>query len=91
MFEITPLEETRAYQELVAIGMEKGMEKGILSLITLQSERKFGKISQNIREKMEKLSLDKLEQLGESLLDMSSALELEKWLNSNQSNGKKSP
>lgn len=70
------LKETRVYQEI----KEEGRIEGERSLIFRLLQRRVGELPQNIRESIETLSLEKLENLGEALLDFTSLADLQVWL-----------
>ena len=69
------LEETRVYREI-----EK---KGERKLVLRQLTRRVGELSEEMRKKVENLSLEQLENLGEALLDFSSMGDLQTWLDGN--------
>ena len=69
------------------IGYDRGIEEanGLWlererSLIVRQLTRKVGSISAYVMAQLNSLSVDRLESLGESLLDFNSPEELAKWL-----------
>ncbi len=66
------LKETRLYQEI--------KEEEAQSLILRQLNRRVGELPQEIRQRVENLSLEQLENLGEALLDFSSMTDLQAWL-----------
>ncbi len=45
-----------------------------------QLTRRVGELSQEIRQRIESLSLEQLENLGEALLDFTSMADLDAWL-----------
>jgi len=61
-------------------GIERGIERGERSLILRQLHRRVGSLSQGIQAQVELLSLERLEALGEALLDFTSLVDLENWL-----------
>ena len=67
------LKETRVYREIKLEG-----EK---SLILRQLTRRVGELPEDVRQRVEVLSLEELENLGEALLDFSSMADLQVWLN----------
>ncbi len=72
------LEESRVYQDAKVEGrIEEGR-----SLVIRLLNRKVGKLSQPLLTKIEELSLEQLEELGEALLNFSSLINLEQWLQS---------
>ncbi len=82
--ESTPLDETRAYQELVAIGRQEGRQEGrqaeAYGLILRQLRRRFGSLTAVQQEQLAALSVDHLEVLGEALLDFQCLADLDAWL-----------
>ncbi|WP_462322822.1 DUF4351 domain-containing protein [Halochromatium sp.] len=87
--ELTPLEQTRAYREIVAknqpIWLEEGRQEGRqreaqrVALRLLR--RRLGSLSKAQQARVQALSVDQLEDLIEALLDFSAAADLETWLN----------
>jgi predicted transposase YdaD len=67
-------------------GIEKGVIQGAVqearSLILRLLSRRVGVLSSEVRSQVESLPLEKLESLGEALLDFSSAADLDEWLRS---------
>ncbi len=66
------LQETRVYREI----KEEGERSLILRLLT----RRVGELPQEVREQVESLPLEQLENLGEALLDFTSLADLQAWL-----------
>ena len=73
MLGLVDLQETRVYQE----GLEDGEKALILKLL----QRKVGSLSPQTQQQVETLALEKLEALGEALLDFNSLDDLTSWLN----------
>jgi predicted transposase/invertase (TIGR01784 family) len=84
------LQQTRVYQEAKAEGKAEGQEIGLQRervLILKQLNRKLGNLSPQLldspmgtlRERVNSLQLDRLESLGEDLLDFTSIADLEAW------------
>ena len=65
-------QETRFYRDI--------KQEGELSLILRQLNRKVGELPQEIRQRIEALSLEELENLAEALLDFTSINDLHVWL-----------
>ncbi len=65
------LRETRVYREI--------KEEGEKSLVLRQLARRVGELPQDMRQKVESLSLEQLENLGEALLDFSGMSDLDAW------------
>jgi predicted transposase YdaD len=85
--ELTPLEETRAYRELVAkgqvIGEAKGRQEGRereARLVLRLLQRRLGPVSPAQQARMAALPIDALEDLGEALLDFADTADLDAWL-----------
>ena len=62
------------------IGYERGLEQGERSLILRQLNRRIGTIPDRTIDQINKLSLTRLESLGEALLDFSAIEDLANWL-----------
>ncbi len=73
MFSISDLKNTRYYQEV--------WYESELNLVVRQLERRMGGISQDLQVKINKLSVEDLENLGLALLDFTSKADLVVWLN----------
>jgi predicted transposase/invertase (TIGR01784 family) len=74
------LQETRVYREISEKGEQRGREKGEKSLILRQLTRQVGELPPEVRQQVESLSLEQLENLGEALLDFTSMTDLDAWL-----------
>lgn len=62
-------------------GIEIGREEGIGILVKRQIRRKFGEIAPEVQTKIEQLSLEKLDILGDEIFDLATIVDLENWLN----------
>jgi predicted transposase YdaD len=69
------LQQTRVYQDAQA----DGEQRLVLKLLT----RKLGNINLEIQSRVNSLTIDRLESLGEDLLDFTSMADLEAWLSQN--------
>ncbi|MEL6163174.1 MAG: DUF2887 domain-containing protein, partial [Cyanobacteria bacterium J06628_3] len=69
------LKETRVYREI--------KQEGELLIILRLLNRKVGELPQQVRSRIETLSLEQLENLGEALLDFNSMGDLQVWLDTN--------
>ncbi len=84
------LQQTRVYREAMAegeiLGLERGKTEGKAegerALILKQLTRKLGKVSTKLQKRVNGLSLEKVELLGEALLDFTDVADLERFLNS---------
>lgn len=85
------LEESRVYQEAKEEGRLEGRQEGQLegrqqeaaNLVFRLLSRRFGELSQELRERISNLPLSVLEDLSEALLDFSSLDDLLTWLEAN--------
>ena len=73
------IKETWVYREIKQEGKEVEARSLIFRLLT----KRVGEWSSEVRQKVENLSLEQLENLGEALLDFSSMTNLENWLEEN--------
>lgn len=78
------LKETQVYREIKQEGREEGREEGQKSLLLRLLTRKVGELSSEVRQNIDNLSIEQLENLGEALLDFSSMADLENWLKTHQ-------
>jgi len=76
------LEESRVYQDAKVEGRVEGRKEEGRSLVTRILNRKLGKLPKAVLPKIEALSLEQLEELGEALLEFSNIADLEQWLKS---------
>ena len=77
------LKETRVYQEIKEEGREEGREEGVQRerlLVLRLLNRRVGELPQDVRQRVETLCLEELENLGEALLDFTSIADLQSWL-----------
>jgi len=79
------MRESVIYQEILLEGEEKGREEGRQlgqrSLISLQLEQRIGSLSDQHRDRISTLNLDRLGALAIALLNFSSQDDLDAWLN----------
>ncbi len=80
------MKESVIYQDILAKGLTEGeilgIKKGEANLVLKQLNRRIGLISPDKEQKIRKLSLEELENLGEALLDFQTQDDLINWLNS---------
>ena len=65
------------------IGYERGRQEGELAVILKQLKTRVGELSPEIQQRIQTLSGNQLETLGEALLDFTSMSDLLNWLESN--------
>jgi hypothetical protein len=81
--ELTPLEETRAYRELVAKGKAIGRQEGRqreVRLVLRQLQRRIGPLADAQQARVSALADGQLDDLGEALLDFADVTDLNSWL-----------
>jgi predicted transposase/invertase (TIGR01784 family) len=89
------LQQTRVYQDAKAEGESigevrgeaRGLERGRTqegqALVLKQLNRKLGTIAPQLQSQISNLNIDRVESLGEALLDFNSLADLEAWLSQN--------
>jgi predicted transposase YdaD len=81
------MRESVTYQDILAEGEVKSEGKWRVEeargLVIRQLTRKLGNVNPNLLAKIQALSLERVESLGEDLLDFTSIANLEQWLNQN--------
>jgi predicted transposase/invertase (TIGR01784 family) len=81
------LQQTRVYQDAKAEGKAEGVTEGrqteARSMILRLLSRRFGTLSSEVNEVVAELPLDKLEDLGEALLDFQAIGDLMNWVTTN--------
>jgi predicted transposase YdaD len=71
------LADTRVYRE----AKEEGRQEGEFAPIVRQLKRRIGSIDEALESRIQHLSVEQLELLGEALLDFSELNDLVLWLN----------
>jgi predicted transposase YdaD len=77
------MKESVIYQEIFETGEQQGEQRALQrerALIVRLIARKVGEVPQELRSSVELLSIDRLEALGEALLDFNSLEDLQNWL-----------
>ena len=64
----------------IAQGITQGITQGKEALVVRQLRRRFGTVSAPTAARVAALPAEQLDDLGEALLDFSSAADLERWL-----------
>jgi predicted transposase/invertase (TIGR01784 family) len=81
------LQQTRVYQEAKAEGRAEGKAEGKAeegrSLVVRILTRKLGNLSPRSLDRVNSLSIERIEALGEALLDFTTIADLEAWLSQN--------
>ncbi|WP_449418825.1 Rpn family recombination-promoting nuclease/putative transposase [Phormidium nigroviride] len=81
------MRESVIYQEILEEGILEGLQQGKqreTALLTRLLTRRIGAIAPEILEQIQALPIEELENLGEALLDFSSAADLANWLQEHQ-------
>jgi predicted transposase YdaD len=78
------LQETRVYRDAKAEGVSEGRQAEAQSMILRQLSRRFGTLSPEVNAVVMALSVAKLEDLGEALLDFQEVADLQNWLQANR-------
>ena len=73
------MQETRFYKEVKAEGKEEERR----SLVSLQLDRKIGKLPAKTKKSIAALDLEKLQSLAIALIDFGTIADLETWLKQN--------
>ena len=86
--ELTPLEQTRAYREIVEknqpIWFAEGRQEGEAQLVLRQLHRRIGSLTEAQHEQIKALPVEPLEDLGEALLDFTASADLDAWLSAHR-------
>lgn len=75
-WDMAVLSESPWYQQI----LNEGRQEEAVAMITRQLNRRFGSLSPELQERLRGLTLAKLEELSEVLLDFSAIAQLETWL-----------
>lgn len=85
MLQLTPLEQTRAGQELIEMGMEQGIEKGIekgeISILARLIGQRFDLAPKKVQERLQGFGREDFEALATYLWQAQSYQDIERWLN----------
>lgn len=83
------MRESVIYQSILREGIEQGRLEGrkdeLLALLRRQLTRRLGGLAAQFEERLPRLSMSQLEDLGEALLDFSSVADLVSWLEARES------
>lgn len=78
----TPVER-EATMEIVTSWEQSGITRGKETLVIRQLQRRFGAVSEEVTARLDHLSPEQLDDLGEALLDFGAVSDLEQWLSRN--------
>ena len=62
------------------IGAERGRQEGQTALIVRSFKRRWGSLSPELEDRLSKLSLDQLEEWGDTILEFRDPSDLQRWL-----------
>jgi len=74
------MQDSVTYQDILQKGEQKGEERTIIR----QLNRRFGQLDSSVMTKVKALSIEKLDELAEALLDFSNITDLITWLEQNE-------
>ena len=77
------MQESVIYQDIKEQGVQEGLQQGKAGLVLRQLKRRLGEIESKDEIRINGLSVDQLEVLGDALLDFSSYDDLSTWLANN--------
>ena len=80
------MRESVIYQDIIQEGRQEGRQEEGRSLILRQLTRRVGELPQMWRDRVNSLSLEQLENLGEALLDFQGIGDLETWWDTSEEN-----
>jgi IS1 transposase/Domain of unknown function (DUF4351) len=75
------MRESVIYQDILEEGLERGRQQE-RALVSRQLTKKIGNLTPKIQERVNVLSIDRVESLGEALLDFTTLADLERFLDS---------
>ncbi len=78
------MQESVTYQAILEKGVQQGLEQGRqreVTLILRLLNRRFSEIEPALEERLRRLSMNQLEDLGVALLDFQEISDLTAWLN----------
>lgn len=81
-WDMVVLRESPWYQEILSEGEVKGRQEEGVSLVLRLLNRRVGMVSEEMRGRVQLLSISQLEALGEALLDFNNMPDLEEWMRS---------
>lgn len=77
------MQDSVTYQDILQKGEQRGIQKGEERTIIRQLNRRFGQLDSSLITKIQALSIEKLDELAEVLLDFSGIDDLITWLEQN--------
>jgi predicted transposase/invertase (TIGR01784 family) len=77
------MQESVIYQDILAEGLQQGLQQGEINIVLRQLNSRLGTITSEVETQLETLSLEQIEDLGEALLDFQTQADLMQWLAQN--------
>lgn len=77
------MQESVIYQDIIQRGEQRGKQQEALQYTMRLLNRRIGNINSQTQQRIDALSTNQLEDLGEALLDFSSQNDLTTWLENN--------
>ncbi|NEO39391.1 MAG: DUF4351 domain-containing protein [Moorea sp. SIOASIH] len=74
------MEESVTYQDIIQKGRQRGKQEGVLLVVMRLLTLRLGLIDPVLQQKIEELSITRLEELSEALLDFETVTDLAVWL-----------
>ena len=74
------MQESVIYQDIKEQGIQEGLQQGQVILVLRQLKRRIGEIEPKDETRINPLSVEQLEALGEALLDFSNRDDVLAWL-----------
>jgi predicted transposase/invertase (TIGR01784 family) len=80
------MRESVIYQDILAEGLQQGLQQGELNLILRLLPRRVGAVPVEIQAQIQRLSVAQLEALADALLDFTNLADLTEWLQTHAAN-----
>jgi len=74
------MQESVIYQDIKAEGLQEGRQQGEANLVLRQLSRKLGNLSPQVQNAVRQLDTERIEELGDALLDFAAMSDLTDWL-----------
>lgn len=78
------MQESVTYQYILQKGIQQGLQQGELAMLRRLLISRFGALSPQIEEQLQRLSISQLEELGVAIFELSTVADLATWLESRQ-------
>ena len=78
------MQESVTYQYILQKGIQQGLQQGELAMLRRLLISRFGALSPQIEEQLQRLSISQLEELGVAIFELSTVADLATWLEARQ-------